>query len=278
MRYAEAERIVAKIYDKNSSHPEIVSLYANILFNMRREEQAIGILKKNIEEVEEEKYTNKQLTKQVHVFLSKAIEYPLKHEFDYRYFEENEFYNRYMPINPDPLILERIEKEIHWVSNPDWARRWDPRSIREYMGWIMKFATIVGDYRKTLTGEYEIPLFLQALSRFPKKILSSSLGKLRTIARVYRMQDLMDCIDELQPVLNGYILTFYKESKFGFIEYKKPDGKEERLWFSSYVFSKKDLAMLNKDDLISFTISDFIPDIEKGEIRKVDRAERIGRP
>ena len=41
---------------------------------------------------------------------------------------------------------------------------------------------------------------------------------------------------------------------------------------------KEDLDILEEDDLISFTISDYIPDPEQGEIRKVDRAERIGRP
>ena len=53
---------------------------------------------------------------------------------------------------------------------------------------------------KTLTGKYEIPLFLEALNRFPKKMLPSTVGKLKTVARKYSMQDLVNCLDELIPV------------------------------------------------------------------------------
>jgi len=276
-RFVEAEKIIAKAYDKNASHPGIVSLYSNILFNMRREEEAIAILKKNIQELDEKEFSNKELTKQIHVFLSKAVEYPLKHEINYRYFEENESFNRYIPINPDPLILERVEKEIHWVSNPDWSRRWDNTSINEYIGWILKFAVCAGEYRKTLTVEYEIPLFLEALSKFPKKLFPSRVAILRATARHYGMQDLLGCLDSLFPVLKGSVLTYYKEtSKHGFITYEKPDGKEERLWFKAYVFPKEDQDKLKVGDLVTFTISDFIPG--EGDIRKVDRAERIGSP
>ena len=49
------KKLLQKVYDKNASHPEIVSLYANTLFNMGKKEEAIGILKKKYRETRGEK-------------------------------------------------------------------------------------------------------------------------------------------------------------------------------------------------------------------------------
>ena len=262
-RFPEARNYLNKIIDKYSQHPKIIRLHARILFEQNAIDEAIENLQKALLETHDSDHPVKDMARLIQDLIHFSIRYPLAISRG----------------KLDQIELDKVLKSINFITNPKFQNMWDRTAIYKFGDNINFTISNIG-YINTILTQYDYSMLIKAICAFPGKFSQEIAQMMKNNAKRLGLLDIYDALEAISPLVKKYKGTITHISSTGrtkygkdlFVRFTNEDNEKETVSGKLKDFAFEERDELEKGMIVIFSLGDFIPRSDLGEIRMIYRA------